>query len=608
MEATTWVIGILLCTALMAFSGPPPASDLYDVDVRELARIWEKERISPPNPYSLKHAELKKQLDSLASQYPELLRIETAGHSAEGREIALVSLGTGSKEILLWSQMHGDEPTATCSMLDLFRFFGLHRQDSWVAEILQKYTLLFVPMLNPDGAEHGQRRNAQGIDINRDARVLQTPEGRLLKNIRDHYHPFLGFNLHNQNSLTTVGDTGRVATIALLAVAADLPSPAETAAIQDKGVEDTRTLTKQVAAVLYEALSPFIYGHISRYDESFNPRAFGDNLSLWGTPVVLIESGGNPDDLPPEYAVKLNYVGLLAALNSLATGKISNANPSVFDSLKMNSDNPTFDLMLRNAWIVTGTGMPPFRGDVAIRRDARAGSTSDSIIADLGDLGVYSAHHTIDCTGALVTPGLIGWDPQRLLLSGKNNDEAYLRKGFSTLIETVSYDELRANRPAPEKWSAARRLNWGFLISGEPARANAESLLQIAEWFAEGGRAWILGESAAVSAEAQRISSWFGVNLIPRAAAARFQVPLSLEGEPGVILPRWTSEAARQFHIPRRGVIAPGAIADLVIWTSSSGQAPTELRDFNPGRVIINGRLDSNLPGRFLGRVTNFPN
>jgi hypothetical protein len=31
-------------------------------------------------------------------------------------------------------------------------------------------------MLNPDGAQRFQRRNALGIDINRDARALVTPE------------------------------------------------------------------------------------------------------------------------------------------------------------------------------------------------------------------------------------------------------------------------------------------------------------------------------------------------------------------------------------------------------------------------------------------------
>ena len=39
---------------------------------------------------------------------------------------------------------------------------------------------LCIPMLNPDGAEAGIRFNAQDIDINRDSRRLETPEGRAL--------------------------------------------------------------------------------------------------------------------------------------------------------------------------------------------------------------------------------------------------------------------------------------------------------------------------------------------------------------------------------------------------------------------------------------------
>ena len=62
-------------------------------------------------------------------------------------------------------------------------------------------------MLNPDGAERGARRNAQGIDVNRDALNLATPEGRLLKAVRDRHQPILGFNLHDQDRRTTVGDT-----------------------------------------------------------------------------------------------------------------------------------------------------------------------------------------------------------------------------------------------------------------------------------------------------------------------------------------------------------------------------------------------------------------
>ena len=363
MDLLIFKLGLLLAGGLAAAIGTPGASDLFEVDVRQLASIWETEHVSPADPYSLKHAELKRRLEAVQKNFPDLISLEVAGKSVEGREIFQLRLGSGPGRILIWSQMHGDEPTGTNALLDLFQFFGKHRQEKWVSEILQKLTLICVPMLNPDGAERTQRRNAQGIDINRDARMLQTPEGRVLKSVRDRFQPFLGFNLHNQNALTTVGNTGRVATIALLAVAADLP--AGTAAVPGsptpQQARPSGQLTKQVTAVLYEALSPFAYGHVSRYDEEYNPRAFGDNLTLWGTPIVLIESGGLPTGEPEVFAIKLNFTGLLATLNSIATGRIQNANPAVFDSLRINnSGSPIYDVLLRNAWTFTGTGVPLF--------------------------------------------------------------------------------------------------------------------------------------------------------------------------------------------------------------------------------------------------------
>ena len=167
--------------------------------------------------------ELTERLQSLVEKHSHVARMEEVGRSSEGRELFLVSVGSGSEKILLWSQMHGDEPTATSSLLDIIDFIGKRSQEPWVSDVLEKYTLLMIPMLNPDGAERFQRRNAQDIDINRDARDLVTPEGQTLKAVRDRYEPFLGFNLHNQGTMTTVGDTGKVATIALLAVAMDVP-------------------------------------------------------------------------------------------------------------------------------------------------------------------------------------------------------------------------------------------------------------------------------------------------------------------------------------------------------------------------------------------------
>ena len=103
----------------------------------------------------------------------------------------------------MWSQMHGDEPTATMALMDLFQFLQKKDEfDSLRQVLLSKLTLHFIPMLNPDGANRFTRRNMQGIDINRDAMRMQTPEGRILKRIRDETKADWGFNLHDQNTVS----------------------------------------------------------------------------------------------------------------------------------------------------------------------------------------------------------------------------------------------------------------------------------------------------------------------------------------------------------------------------------------------------------------------
>ena len=76
-----------------------------------------------------------------------------------------------------------------------------------------------------------------------------------------------------------------------------------------------RKLTKKLCAVIRDALEPFASGQIGRYDDEFEVRAFGDNLTLWGTPVVLIETGPWPSDEPDPALVRLNFVAILSALD-----------------------------------------------------------------------------------------------------------------------------------------------------------------------------------------------------------------------------------------------------------------------------------------------------
>ena len=61
---------------------------------------------------------------------------------------------------------------------------------------------------------------------------------------------------------------------------------------------------------MISALNNFIQGHIARYDDEYNPRAFGDRISEWGTPVILIETGAlhGKDEM---FLVKMNFVAYL---------------------------------------------------------------------------------------------------------------------------------------------------------------------------------------------------------------------------------------------------------------------------------------------------------
>ena len=366
---------------------------------QDLAQIWDAEHVSPPLPPLLDHDEVERRLTAVAAADPRFI-LERVGESLEGRSINMVTVGTGPFRVMLWSQMHGDEPTATAALFDIFEYFERHRGDAVVQRILSSLTLYIVPMLNPDGAERFQRRNAQYIDVNRDALSLQTPEGRLLKLLRDRFEPRLGFNLHNQGWGTTVGDPPKPASISLLSVAYDKP----------RSENAGRKLSKKVCAVIRDALEPFASGQIGRYDDEFEVRAFGDNLTLWGTPVVLIETGAFPAATPDPFLVRLNFVGIVAALDAVATGAVNKADPERYESLPMN-ESRGFYVLVQHATVVPGTGVKPFTADIGISGNRRVRTVAgqrqifmQTNIGDLGDLRTYGGLRTIDATGLVAAP------------------------------------------------------------------------------------------------------------------------------------------------------------------------------------------------------------
>lgn len=343
---------------------------------KDLAQIWEKQHVSAIQPSNMRHADLKKYLNNLKILG---LKVEEVGRSYANREIYQIEWGKGETKIFMWSQMHGDEPTATSALVDMLAFLQKNRDKDWVKRLENALTVRAVPMLNPDGAELFQRRNLQSIDINRDARNLQTPEGRLLKKLRDEWQPEIGFNLHNQNSLTTAGKTNKQATISLLAVLGNAEGKS------NPGYERN----KRLCAVMVNALDEFIEGRIGRYDDEYNPRAFGDNISAWGTPVILIETGAlkGGDEM---LLIKLNFVAYLSALKAIADGSEKKADAKIYDTLPVNNSGNLFNVIFRKANIINiAENTESFTADVALNVERRRASiAAPTFVQDIGDLSI----------------------------------------------------------------------------------------------------------------------------------------------------------------------------------------------------------------------------
>lgn len=427
-----------LATAVFALSITAPEK-VVPVSPQDLARIWDAEHVSPPLPPLLEHGEVERRLQALSQADPNQFMFEKVGASVEGRSINMITTGSGPFRVLLWSQMHGDEPTATAALFDVFEYLQRHRDSPVVQRILASLTLYFVPMLNPDGAERFQRRNAQGIDINRDALSLQTPEGQVLKAVRDRFNPRIGFNLHNQSWNTTVGDPPKPASISLLSVAYDKP----------RSENAGRKLTKKLCAVIRDALEPFASGQIGRYDDEFEVRAFGDNLTLWGTPVVLIETGPFPSAEPDAALVRMNFVALISALDALATGNVDKADPKRYETLPKN-ESKGFYILVKGATILSGTGIRAFTADIGISANRRVRTVDgrrqiqlQTSIADLGDLRTYVGLRTIDGTGLMAAPL---WDPS--LTEGQEVDVPdWSKQASARTIATGQSAEIVLMRP-----------------------------------------------------------------------------------------------------------------------------------------------------------------
>jgi len=343
-----------------------------------------------------KHSDIKPIIERLKNT--DIFKVDKAGESAERREIYLIKLGSGKTKIFLWSQMHGDEPTATAAILDIFNFFSDKNSFSEFKNfLLSKLSIYFLPMVNPDGAQLFQRRNIFEVDVNRDAISQQTPEGKLLKNTFDTLKADFGFNLHDQGRNYSAGNSFKSAAISFLA-----PSPD-----YNRSITPVRENAMKLVGQMFSTLNEFIPGHIAKYSDEYEPRAFGDNFTTWGTSTILVESGGWKDDREKQFLRKMNYIALLTAFKFIADESYKVQDIGIYNSIPENKEL-MMDLILRNLRIKNENG--EYLIDIGINyEEININGAMEfyckALIEDIGDLSVYAGYQEIDLNGFTVEPG-----------------------------------------------------------------------------------------------------------------------------------------------------------------------------------------------------------
>lgn len=329
--------------------------------------------------------------------------VKELGLSVEGKAIYSLTMGTGPIKVMLWSQMHGNESTATMALFDLFNFLEGENDsfDELRHKLRSQLTIRFIPMVNPDGMDKWIRRNALDIDLNRDAAKLASPEAVILKNARDEFAPDFGFNLHDQQTYYTAGESATPATISVLAPAYNYETE----------VNDVRKKAMQVIVGMNNMLQKSVPGHVGKYDDAFEPRAFGDNFQKWGTSTILIESGGYPNDPEKQHIRKLNFMVMLNALNEIADGSYQHYDLADYYAIPDNSIR-LMDVVVRNLQQQQGEHRFPL--DLGIRRresEAANGFYVSGSIEDTGDLSIFYGYEEVDASQMQVVEGKVYENP-----------------------------------------------------------------------------------------------------------------------------------------------------------------------------------------------------
>lgn len=319
------------------------------------------------------------------------LNAKIIGKSVLGKNIYAIEQGSGDIKVTLWSQMHGNETTATKAIFDLLNF--LNSDNECAIKLKKGLKIHFIPQLNPDGADKYTRRNALNIDINRDFNAEQTPEIKVLKSyITQNKSEFL-FNLHDQRSIFNIENTKKPATISLLSPSID----------KHNSYSNNRETAAKIIYSIYNDLQMLTRVQASRFTDEFYPNATGDNFQKLGYNTILIESGHYNDDYNRVKVRELAYYTILSGLISILSKNYISNSKEDYISIPNNSKD-AYDILFTNVNITINKNF--FKISLGLQYEEIL--IDDKIVfkakvTDIGDLSSKFGYLEIDATNLETT-------------------------------------------------------------------------------------------------------------------------------------------------------------------------------------------------------------
>jgi hypothetical protein len=274
-------------------------------------------------------------IEPLLNKLLDDMTVETIGESVLKKPIYGIKIGHGSKRILMWSQMHGNESTTTKAIFDLLN--TLLNEHVTTDPILKTCCIYIIPILNPDGAEAYTRVNANLIDLNRDAQLMSQPESKLLRQVFNDFKPHFCYNLHGQRTIFSAGNSNYPATVSFLSPAQD----------ENCTITPNRKVSMEIISVMNGALQKLIPKQIGVYDDAFNINCVGDTFQSFNIPTILFEAGHYPNDYEREQTRMYIYISLLISIQYIAKNEVSGSLYLPYLNIPEN-DKRFFDIIIRN--------------------------------------------------------------------------------------------------------------------------------------------------------------------------------------------------------------------------------------------------------------------